>query len=219
MSMFSCSSFTLTGKEAPVSKLLKTSQMHTDYRMSPLRLSGTLVLNASTSSVPLPTQKSYPVLSSVQKSSACKSGLFVKNPDGNASVAKSSKTNSSLKSNLTVARVKRSPGYDSKPQSKITSLQDKLGKVEAVPHNVTSSLDYSLPGSRVSEPRYVPYTLKDYRRIRQHSLKQLGGLGPNIGTEDWELKMRRRRKMIKYSRLISSPTNMKSHGGKTEASN
>jgi hypothetical protein len=136
----------------------------------------------------------------------------VKNPDGGTSVMSSSKTNSSLKSNLTVARQKRKPGHDSKPQ--ITSSQDKLLKVEAAPHNVTTSSDYSLAGSRICEPRFVPYTLKDYRRIRQQPLKQLGGLGPNIGTEDWEVKMRRRRKMIKYSRLISSP---KSHGWKTDA--
>ena len=47
---------------------------------------------------------------------------------------------------------------------------------------------------------YIPYTLKDYKKISNDV--KLGKLGPNIGTEEWEKKKNRMKKMSEYGNKV-----------------
>ena len=51
-----------------------------------------------------------------------------------------------------------------------------------------------------SKYEYKPYTLKDYKEII--NVDTLGGLGANIGTEEWEKKKEKMDKMLEYSKNI-----------------
>ena len=57
----------------------------------------------------------------------------------------------------------------------------------------------------IQSGNYKPYTQKDFNRIQQTQPKQtLGGLGPNIGSEEWE-KARTKQKLIQeFSQNIKS---------------
>ena len=53
--------------------------------------------------------------------------------------------------------------------------------------------------SRNREDNYIPYTIKDYNKIKLGKYLTLGGLGPNIGNEDWIIKREKSDKMKSYS--------------------
>ena len=55
-----------------------------------------------------------------------------------------------------------------------------------------------------SKYEYKPYTLKDYKEII--NVDTLGGLGANIGTEEWEKKKEKMEKMAEYSKNIFKKT-------------
>mgnify|MGYP000906918646 FL=1 len=68
-------------------------------------------------------------------------------------------------------------------------------------------VDHSLSDGEVSEPAgfhkralpdFKPYTLKQYRELKEQNV-QRGGLGPNIGTEEWKTKTEKIEKMLLYS--------------------
>lgn len=52
-----------------------------------------------------------------------------------------------------------------------------------------------------NKKQYSPYRYNDYLEMRQNyqqSYKRLGGLGPNIGNEDWLEKQKKFEKMNDY---------------------
>ncbi|CAG9328900.1 unnamed protein product [Blepharisma stoltei] len=50
---------------------------------------------------------------------------------------------------------------------------------------------------------FTPYTLKDYKNIRNDKYYELGGLGPiNIGTEEWEKKKELQDKKKEYAKQV-----------------
>ena len=55
-----------------------------------------------------------------------------------------------------------------------------------------------------SKYEYKPYTLKDYKEII--NVDSLGGLGANIGTEEWEKKKEKMDKMSEYAKNIFKKT-------------
>ena len=58
-----------------------------------------------------------------------------------------------------------------------------------------------------SKYEYKPYTLKDYKEII--NVDTLGGLGANIGTEEWEKKKEKMDKMSEYAKNIFKKTKNK----------
>ena len=66
----------------------------------------------------------------------------------------------------------------------------------------TSNLCFS------KKPRVIdfkPYSINDYRKIKNFQNAKLGGLGPSyVGTEEWERKMTKKKAMKEYSELVRS---------------
>ena len=49
--------------------------------------------------------------------------------------------------------------------------------------------------------KYKPYRLKDYKQNFAHEEpKPLGGMGPNVGTPEWQAKAHRREKMVGFAK-------------------
>jgi hypothetical protein len=70
--------------------------------------------------------------------------------------------------------------------------------------NISSSrLNSAYSRSRISAIEYEPYTLKEYKELEKVGVV-LGGLGPNIGTKEWEEKKKKMQKMEEYSKKVSS---------------
>ena len=42
-----------------------------------------------------------------------------------------------------------------------------------------------------SNKTYIPYSYKDFQNIQKKGLVKLGGLGANIGTEDWKVAQKK----------------------------
>lgn len=84
-----------------------------------------------------------------------------------------------------------------------TSLSDK--SISPIPHNHNNSarISYASRNSTAdSVVRYKPYTINDYVKIKPKKYMMLGGLGPNIGTEDWKKAIEIKERMQKYYKLI-----------------
>lgn len=60
--------------------------------------------------------------------------------------------------------------------------------------------------SRSRFVEYKPYTLKEYKEMERVGVV-LGGLGPNIGTKEWEEKKEKMRKMEEYAKRVSELKN------------
>ena len=58
--------------------------------------------------------------------------------------------------------------------------------------------------TNINRYEYKPYTLKDYKEII--NVDTLGGLGANIGTEEWEKKKEKMDKMSEYAKNIFNKT-------------
>jgi len=58
--------------------------------------------------------------------------------------------------------------------------------------------------TNINRHEYKPYTLKDYKEIM--NVDTLGGLGANIGTEDWNKKKEKMDKMNEYAKNIFKKT-------------
>jgi hypothetical protein len=53
-----------------------------------------------------------------------------------------------------------------------------------------------------SNSSYKPYSLKDYKVIKDKDGVQLGGLGSNTGTDDWQKVKEKRDKMLEFSQNV-----------------
>lgn len=78
---------------------------------------------------------------------------------------------------------------------------------------------------RTEYKNFTPYTLKDYHSIKPQTYYQLGGLGPNVGSEEWLQKKNLNEKRINYglnvylinaARLPLLPMNVKKSVEKEE---
>ena len=57
--------------------------------------------------------------------------------------------------------------------------------------------------SRLTNVEYRPYTLKEYKELEKVGVV-LGGLGPNIGTKEWEEKKEKMKKMEEYAKKVAA---------------
>ena len=71
-------------------------------------------------------------------------------------------------------------------------------------NNINQRNIYSVSNNRqnIVDYGYTPYTLKDYKKISNDV--KLGKLGPNIGTEEWEKKRKKMKKMSDYGNKVIS---------------
>ena len=70
-------------------------------------------------------------------------------------------------------------------------------------------LKNSTPSSK-NDIKYKPYSLKDYKHnFAQDIQKPLGGMGPNVGTLEWNSKAARREKMINFAKEAESSNKIK----------
>jgi hypothetical protein len=200
------SSFLMTGNEAPICKIIKPSQLYTDYALSPLRKPGSFAMNgihSRTSSYQPPL--SHSVLSLAQKvvSKTNKCVLLRKLASAKQSGLRGSVSHADLRNKSILkhtASPQVNPSFNSENKLPISLGASAL--IEALP-STHSTTDRALTENRGCEASYVPYTLKDYRRIESQPKRRLGGLGPsNIGTVEWETIMQHKRKMTKYSQQI-----------------
>jgi hypothetical protein len=68
----------------------------------------------------------------------------------------------------------------------------------------------SKPGKDISMVNYTPYTLQEYKEIADNLDKiNLGGLGANIGSEEWLKKMEKQQKQKTYAEEIKKKNNQK----------
>ncbi|OMJ68047.1 hypothetical protein SteCoe_34623 [Stentor coeruleus] len=49
---------------------------------------------------------------------------------------------------------------------------------------------------------FTPYTIKDYHAIKLKTYYQLGGLGPNVGTNEWMQKKQLMKKRLSYGKTV-----------------
>eukprot|EP00826_Nyctotherus_ovalis_P029082 TRINITY_DN2293_c0_g1_i4.p1 TRINITY_DN2293_c0_g1~~TRINITY_DN2293_c0_g1_i4.p1 ORF type:complete len:433 (+),score=118.90 TRINITY_DN2293_c0_g1_i4:139-1437(+) len=59
-------------------------------------------------------------------------------------------------------------------------------------------------GNPPNRPEYKPYSLKDYKEIKPTKYYQLGGLGANIGNDQWKSRHEKLEKMNQYARRANS---------------
>jgi len=89
------------------------------------------------------------------------------------------------------------------------NLNSRIHSNERLPNISVRQATRKTSNSKDSDDKnkieYIPYTLEDYKAIKPEKYINLGGLGPNIGTKDWEEKMQRREKVKNYISNISSP--------------
>ena len=72
-------------------------------------------------------------------------------------------------------------------------------------NNITNlTLNNKSNMTNINRYEYKPYTLKDYKEIM--NVDTLGGLGANIGTEDWNKKKEKMDKMSEYAKNIFKKT-------------
>ena len=80
----------------------------------------------------------------------------------------------------------------------------KLSKsVKKVNNNNSVILSQKMP--KLKEYQFMefqPYTLKDYKELMRNPVV-MGGLGPNVGTKEWEEKKQKMKKMMNYSNNIN----------------
>ena len=69
-------------------------------------------------------------------------------------------------------------------------------------NNISQRNIYSVANNRqnVVDYGYTPYTLNDYKKITNDV--KLGKLGPNIGTEEWNQKRQKMKKMSEYGNRV-----------------
>ena len=85
------------------------------------------------------------------------------------------------------------------------SMQYHYNNPNALDQNANYTLKrntYTVANNRqnIIDHGYIPYTLKDYKKISNDV--KLGKLGPNIGTEEWEKKKNRMKKMSEYGNKV-----------------
>jgi len=68
-----------------------------------------------------------------------------------------------------------------------------------------------------SKTTYKPYSLKDYKDIKSRAAVQLGGLGPNTNTSEWQKEKEKRNKMAEFSQNVKLFNSRRFIGG-TETS-
>ena len=47
---------------------------------------------------------------------------------------------------------------------------------------------------------YKPYSVKEYKQVQQNAQQKLGGLGPNIGGDEWEKAKRKQEQIQEYAK-------------------
>ncbi|KAL4493472.1 hypothetical protein ABPG72_007480 [Tetrahymena utriculariae] len=67
--------------------------------------------------------------------------------------------------------------------------------------NTNKSLN-EMPSSSNSLSNYKPYTLNEYKSIQKNANYKLGGLGPNVGNEDWQQKKEQLEKRQEFAKQI-----------------
>ena len=92
---------------------------------------------------------------------------------------------------ISAQMVGRTKSYMNKTNTTINTNYGNKSNITTIT-NMTSKYDYK------------PYTLKDYKEII--NVDTLGGLGANIGTEEWEKKKEKMDKMSEYSKNIFKKT-------------
>ena len=58
---------------------------------------------------------------------------------------------------------------------------------------------------------YQMHSFKDYKQLKQmydQNYKRLGGLGPNVGSEEWSLKKEKQEKMREYVQSLRRINNV-----------
>lgn len=59
---------------------------------------------------------------------------------------------------------------------------------------------------------YKRYNLKDYHNLQQNLKQQkMGGLGANIGSEEWELARRKKEIQMQYANNLKQINNLQQH--------
>mmetsp|Transcript_27175 Transcript_27175/g.48782 ORF Transcript_27175/g.48782 Transcript_27175/m.48782 type:complete len:245 (+) Transcript_27175:52-786(+) len=214
------SSFFMTGNEAPICKGLKPSQIYSDYRTSPLRMSGSLVLNGI---LPKPTpapsvlsEHRAPSIDLARKSTRRlqKAPLQTLSSDAAFSTTLKPILHRDFKARLRES-MKKAASLMELQSDKIVlrcKSEDKLKKsnrsdfpLEALNSN-HSHIENAGTENRTMDQNFVPYSIKDYRKMKNSSKKKLGGLGPaSIGSIDWEAKAKKMSRMAEYSQKVVLP--------------
>lgn len=209
------SSFTLKGGEAPISKLLNPMQVHSDYSVSPLRMSGSFVLNphlpkAGYDASKFPDKKKLPInLAEKLRPPVIRSPGYQKiteidhSPSTNFSAERKPKLDASQEP---ITPVLRAENLVLKCRSESILMQTSQYDIHLDALSRSLAHDYSLTDNRLKKQNFVPYTLKDYRKIEHLSRKRLGGLGPvSLGSADWEVQMKKKLRMAEYSHKVTLP--------------
>ena len=86
-----------------------------------------------------------------------------------------------------------------------SNLRDQFSSIEKAqnthPDSFSSNYKQNNNKSLNNDISYHPYSLKDYKELGNGKIV-LGGLGPNIGTKEWEERLIKMKKIVEYSENI-----------------
>lgn len=88
-----------------------------------------------------------------------------------------------------------------KSQNSISTILSKGYSKTKLPKIVPQYTQTEQNKENIDDHGYIPYTLKDYRKLDKEV--KLGGLGANIGGEEWRKKAQRRKKMDLYGGKVN----------------
>jgi len=66
---------------------------------------------------------------------------------------------------------------------------------------------------KVNRTAYKPYSLRDYKDVKSRAAVQLGGLGPNTNTSEWQKEKEKRNKMAEFSQNVKMFNSRRLIGG------
>ncbi|CAG9330933.1 unnamed protein product [Blepharisma stoltei] len=203
----------------PIDKSIKDSQVYGYFAAQANQDSSSLLLknpkNSSEASPILPkikTSEKITMISSASQKNAC----IVDDKKLKRNRRQHSDYIQSNTNKLSRRNIKVSQSVDLKDKEDLDISQEKTAdeekykatptppkSISPIPNNNSGKFSYASRNSTAdSIKRYKPYTMKDYIRIRPSKYIMLGGLGPNIGSENWKRASEIKERMSKYYKLI-----------------
>lgn len=122
------------------------------------------------------------------------------NTTQNQNISQREQDKARVKRSMSTKRTNNDSSYLSHKNSYIDENQNKNGP-STNPESFSRIRNTSARSRIDSDGQYKPYSLKDYKKLENVKI-ELGRLGPNIGTKEWEEKQEKMKKMDQYANLV-----------------
>jgi len=113
--------------------------------------------------------------------------------------------------------------FNNNNNSQFNNQYNNMNNMNMINNSRPQNLNKGVKKAKVSDYQFMefhPYTLKDYKELTRNPVV-MGPLGANIGTQEWEVKRNKMKKMQNYSNNINKEhkgiTSLKKDSPKEEA--